>query len=387
MAMFGNFDFGKGLKKQAEAFSRAPVASRGRKHPQLLKQLDTYASKLLYTVITHSAQVNPGQLRTGAEALVEISVMLGEPAPAYRVFADLAVRSRKVPAVPQFAQLVDKLLELPTGMKKERSALLTYRIVTGTLSSERYLAYLRERAHLTDESTDWKDYALGVARLIRDGVVQSNDDMIGETLQDLVNNKKSLGDQATSIQQMLAESMLQRRNSRQAEFILVEAAVSGGELSDSFHKTVEAVLNSRPECCWELHQLVLQRALVQFDAGEIDWPNLLQRLMRAKQHEEPLLTFLVEHPLIGSDSRLGTFVRQGLQNLPDERRMQLIDRFVQLVDGHTAKAAELAPPSSAIVEQQAPLPDAVAPPPLAGRRKQERTRSDPVPFVNPRQPV
>src|SRR5688572_18499125 len=116
MALFGNFDFGKGLKKQAEAFSRAPSSVRGRKQPAMNKALDEYASKFLATVIAHSAQVTPGQLRTGAEALIEVAAILQEPAPAYRVFAELASRSRKVPAVPQLGQLVDRLLEQPTDM-------------------------------------------------------------------------------------------------------------------------------------------------------------------------------------------------------------------------------------------------------------------------------
>src|SRR5687767_13699903 len=105
MAIFGNFDFGKGLKKQAEAFSRMPPGTKGRKLPAMHKQLDEYASKFLATVIAQSSQVNPAQLRMGAEALVEVSVLLQEPAAAYRIFAELAGRSRKVAAVPQLGQL------------------------------------------------------------------------------------------------------------------------------------------------------------------------------------------------------------------------------------------------------------------------------------------
>ncbi len=361
MALFGNFDFGKGLKKQAEAFSRSPVSVRGRKQPAMNKALDDYASKFLATVITHSSQVNPGQLRTGAEVLIEVAGVLHEPAPAYRVFAELASRSRKVPAVPQLGQLVDRLLEQPTDQTKERAALLTYRIVTGTLGSERFIEYLKERAHLTTQTTDWKEYALGIARLIRDGVVQGNDELVNETLQDLVNNKPQLGDQAVPIQQMLAESMMQRRNHRQAEFILVEAAISGADLPDSFYETVDALLAARPETCWELHQLVITRALKRFEAAEMDWPNVLQKLAAAKLHEVPLLTFLLEHPLTLQDSHLEAYVRQNLQNLPEEARAPLVARYEQLTGGRT-----LAAPA-----QQQVRGETVPPVPTLGRASAE----------------
>ena len=340
MALFGNFDFGKGLKKQAEAFSRAPVGVRGRKQPAMNKQLDDYASKFLAAVIAHSAQVNPGQLRTGAEVLIEVAAVLHEPAPAYRVFAELASRSRTVPAVPQLGQLVDRLLEQPTDQTKDRAALLTYRIVTGTLGSERFIEYLKERAHLTTSTTDWKEYALGIARLIRDGVVQANDELVGETLQDLVDHKANLGDQAVPIQQMLAESMMQRRNHRQAEFILVEAAVSGAVLPDSFYETVDALLAARPETCWELHQLVITRALTRFDNGEMDWPSVLQKLAAARLHEVQLITFLLEHPLTSKDPHLELYVRQNLQHVPEEARGPLLSRFEQITGGKVAPAQQ-----------------------------------------------
>jgi tetratricopeptide (TPR) repeat protein len=346
MALFGNFDFGKGLKKQAEAFSRAPSSVRARKQPVMIKQLDEYASRFLATVIAQSAQVNPGQLRSGAEALLEVAATLHESASAYRCFAELAARSRKVPAVPQLGQLVDRLLEQPTDQSKDRATLLTYRIVTGTLGSERFIEYLKERAHLTAQTTDWKEYALGIARLIRDGVVQGNDELVSETLQDLVNNKAQLGDQVVPIQQMLAESMMQRRNHRQAEFILVEAAISGAELPDSFFETVDALLAARPETCWELHQLVITRALARFENGELDWPSVLQKLAAAKLHETQLITFLLEHPLTPKDPHLDVYIRQNLQHVPEESRAQLTQRYEQLTGGRvlqpTAQGASAA---------------------------------------------
>lgn len=333
MALFGNFDFGKGLKKQAEAFSRAPSSVRARKQPAINKALDEYASKFLATVITHSSQVNPGQLRTGAEVLVEVAAILHEPAPAYRVFAELASRSRKVPAVPQLGQMVDRLLEQSTDQVKERAALLTYRIVTGTLGSERFMEYLKERAHLTGQTVDWKDYALGIARLLRDGVVQGEDALVNATLQDLVNNKTQLGDQAVPIQQMLAESMMQRRNHRQAEFILVEAAVSGAELPEPFYETVDALLAARPETCWELHQLVINRALKRYEAAEMDWPSVLQKLAAAKSHDVQLLGYMLELPLTQHDHHLQSYIRQNLQSIAEEEREPLIQRYEQLAGG------------------------------------------------------
>jgi hypothetical protein len=363
MAVFSNFDFGKGLKKQAEAFARLPSAQRPKRHEALVKQLEAYANKYLYTVLTQSAQVNPGQLRTGAEALVDIAKLIDDPAPAYRTFTELAARSRKVAAVPQLGQLVDRLLEQKTDQKKERAALLTYRIVTGTLGSERYLGYLRERAHLTDEMSDWKEYAVGVGRLIRDGVVQANDEVIAETLQDLVNNKQSLGDQAVAIQQMLAESMLQRRNHRQAELILVDAAVAGKELPESFNETVETLLNARPECCWELHQLVLDRALKSYADGELDWPALLQRLARAKQHLEPLARYLVEHPLLAVNERIASYTLQTINNLPHEQAVPLRERWHSLVDKTGMHVAGATPPP---VEQAEKFTETVPPPPSLG---------------------
>lgn len=346
MALFGNFDFGKSLRKQAEAYSRSPTGNRARKLPQLLKQLDEYASKLLATVIAQSSHVNPGQLRTGAEALVEVSALLQDGSAAYRVFAELAARSRKVPAVPQLGQLVDRLLELPTDQKKERSALLTYRIVTGTLGSERYLNYLRERAHLTEQTADWKEYALGVARLIRDGMVPANDELVNHALQDLVNNKHHLGDQSVPIQQMLAESMIQRRNHRQAEFVLVEAAISNKELPDSFYETVEALLDAKPETCWELHQLIIERSLGQLESGATDWPEVLQRLAGAKLHEQNLLSFLIEHPLTSLEARLVAYVRQNIPNLDSSEQAEMLGRFDQMLSSgglQTRAEATVAP--------------------------------------------
>jgi hypothetical protein len=248
------------------------------------------------------------------------------------------------------------LLEQPTEQVKERAALLTYRIVTGTLGSERFIEYLKERAHITGQTVDWKEYALGIARLIRDGVVQGNDELVSVTLQDLVNNKAQLGDQAIPIQQMLAESMIQRRNHRQAEFILVEAAISGAALPEPFYETVDALLATRPETCWELHQLVITRALTRYEAAELDWPTLLQKLAGAKLHEVQLLNFLLDNSLTGKDYHLEAYFRQNLQHLPEESRAELGARFEKLTGSSATLATSAVSAPASPTEVAPPVP-------------------------------
>jgi hypothetical protein len=351
--MLSSFDYGKSLQKQLEAFKRLTPARQQARLPVFHRQLETYANNYLYNVLTHPS-VKPGLLKGGAETLVEASRVLQSTSSAYRVFAELAARSRKVEAVPGLAHIVDKLLELPAEQKKERAALLSWRIVAGNLQTPRLISYLADRAHLTNSSSDWRDYASGVAAMIRKGELQASDESLVDVLNDLISNKESLGDMVITAQRDLAEAMIQRRSFRQAETLLVSAAVEARELSPQFVSTVEKLIESRPETCWELHQVLIAPLMTRFGKGETQWRDLQPLLERSSQHTEQLARYLVERPELLDSPPLAAFAAKMVRALPADQ-VPTVSEKVRVVlarsastpteEGFSATAA--APPRSA----------------------------------------
>ena len=136
--MFLKFDFGKSVMKQVDSYKRLNPQGQQKRRPALLKQLDKYAEDYLKEVVNPNS-ANPGQLKIGAENLVEVATVLDETRVAFSAFHDMVGRSRKVPVVPGLAGLVDRMLELESESKEHRLALLNWRITTGNMRPERHL--------------------------------------------------------------------------------------------------------------------------------------------------------------------------------------------------------------------------------------------------------
>ncbi len=324
--MFQNFDYGKSLLKQLEAYRRLPAPQQQKRHPAMVKQLEQYAQRFLQEV-TKSGSSNPGMLKNGAEAMVEAAFILQEPVPVYQAFAEMAGRSRKVPVVPGLAAMVDKLLEMPTSTKKERSTLLSWRIVTGTMRPERHIKYLAERAHLTESGNDWKEYAYGVIQLVRKDSIKLTDELVSVALSDLLASKSTLGDQSVPLQLLAAESLIIRKNLRQAEQVLIDLAREGNEGNPQLLDMVRLILDARADSSWELHQMALAPVVRDFTRGSLMWNPVHEKLSRARIHEESMAHWLIENPDTVRERQLVDFTTLCVMDLPPDVSKPLLNRW------------------------------------------------------------
>jgi len=327
--MFKGFDFGKGLLRQVESFRRLNPQQQKRKEAGLLRALQTYTKRYM-GVVDKPANANPGLLTNGAEALVEASLALKNGVVAYPAFAELVARSRKIAVVPGLQKLVDRLLELPTHLKTERVALLSWRITKGSLGPERALQYLAERAQLTGESDDWKDYAYELLQLVKKDALQTEQDLTIEALKELLANKHKLGEDLISVQLLMADSLLARKEEQQAETLLIEIAGDAERLPPAYAESTEKLLRVRPAAEWGLHSLVLEPVLDDFAQGKLGWNQVQDKLTRAQIHGERLVEFLLGHDHLPLDARLSLFaLKQTLKVEPPDRIPQLVERWDQ----------------------------------------------------------
>ncbi|MCC7476834.1 hypothetical protein IT575_00115 [bacterium] len=324
--MFQNFDYGKSLLKQLEAYRRLPAPQQQKRHPAMVKQLEQYALRFLQEV-TKSGSSNPGMLKNGAEAMVEAAFILQEPISVYQAFAEMAGRSRKVPVVPGLAAMVDKLLEMPTSTKKERATLLSWRIVTGTMRPERHIKYLAERAHLTESGNDWKEYAYGVIQLVRKDSIKLTDELVSVALSDLLASKNTLGDQSVPLQLLAAESLIIRKNLRQAEQVLIDLAREGNEGNPQLLDMVRLILDARADSSWELHQMALAPLLRDFTRGSLMWNPVHEKLSRARIHEESMAHWLIENADTVRERQLVDFTTLCIMDLPPDISKPLLNRW------------------------------------------------------------
>jgi hypothetical protein len=324
--MFTGFDFGKSLLKQVEAFRRLPPAQQPRREAALVHQIEVY-TKAFLRVLGSPGSANPGLLKNAAEALLEAALAAKESRVSYSAFAEMVARSRKVPVVPGLAGLIDKLLELPTEMKPERVSMLNWRIATGSLRPEKYLAYLSERAQLTGDAADWKDYAYWLGQLIKKGTLKLGDDAAFTALDQLAANKGLLGDRATGVQLMLAESQIERRNYRQAEQVLIGLAAEPKQLPEDYPQVVIALLDAKPDASWELHQAGLAYLLAAYTEGRVAWSQLLSRVERTSAYTANLVDYLLNYAAMPKDEKLSTLVAERIMSLDARQAQQYLERW------------------------------------------------------------
>ncbi|MBN2082919.1 hypothetical protein JW859_12040 [bacterium] len=373
--MFKSFDFGKGLSKMVEAYHRTPLRSQQGKKARIVKAMESYATNYM-AVVLKPGKANPGQLTNGAEALVEAALAVGDDRIAYTTFAELVARSKKVPVVPSLHTLVDKLLDLPTELKEERVALLSWRITTGSLAPERFLKYMSERAKLTGDPADWKDYAWGLDQLIKNHSLELADNLAVDHLQELLENKNKLGDRLIEVQLKMAETYLARSDNHKAEELLIEIASDSDQLTEDYLETVERLLQVRPGAEWGLHSMALMPWLAKFHEGKIGWTQMNEKLTRVQGHNDQLAEFLLGHDLMPHHDRLALFALRRLLKADDPVRIQQniqrwTARHTDLKIGIPEGAAELINNAGArgavdlddeaveMVVQQAPAKEAV----------------------------
>ena len=335
------FDFGKSLNKQVEAYKRLNPQQQQKRRPALLKALEDYTRKYLEVVINPNS-ANPGLLKSGAEHLVEAAAVLDETRVAFEAFSDMVARSRKVPVVPGLAGLVDRMLELESDSKDNRLALLNWRITTGNMRPERHLSYLSERATLTREVSHWKDFAWGLSQMISKGTVKPGDDLAVRALETLLEHKEMLGDKAAEVMLMMAEAQILRKNDKSAEDLLVDIAVEGRSISDDFHHLANSLLDHRPQCCWELHRIVLDHTLLEYREGRLGWNVVNERLERAHQHAQELAEYLTDHKDMVRDEKLAVYCLKRIVRLDANLLNEKISNWLR-----SFQRAKLQPPSAA----------------------------------------
>ncbi|UNM07121.1 MAG: tetratricopeptide repeat protein [Planctomycetales bacterium] len=315
--MLKRFDFGKSLNRQVEAYKRLNPQQQQKRRPALLKNLEDYARRYLEEVINPNA-ANPGQLKSGAENLVEAAAVLDDTRVAFDTFSDMVARSRKVPVVPGLAGLVDRMLELESDSRDNRLALLNWRITTGNMRPERHLSYLSERASLTNEVSHWKDFAWGLSQMISKGTVKQGDDLAVRSLETLIDNRQSLGDKAVEVTLMMAEAQILRKNDRLAEDMLVEIIAEGRSVGDDFFQLANSLLDHRPQCCWELHKIVMDNSVKEYRNGRIGWNVFSERLERSHQHPVEIANYLTNHKEMVRDEKLAVYTLKRIVKLDSE---------------------------------------------------------------------
>ncbi|MEZ5338633.1 MAG: hypothetical protein R3F46_10235 [bacterium] len=300
-----------------EAYKRLNPQQQQKRRPALLKSLEEYARRYLEEVINPNS-ANPGQLKSGAENLVEAAAVLDETRVAFETFSDMVARSRKVPVVPGLAGLVDRMLELESDSREHRLSLLNWRITTGNMRPERHLSYLSERASLTNEVSHWKDFAWGLSQMINKGTVKQGDDLAVRSLETLIENRQSLGDKAVEVTLMMAEAQILRKNDRQAEDLLVEIISEGRSVGEDFYQLANSLLDHRPQCCWELHQIVMEHSIKDYRSGRIGWNVLSERLERTHQHPLEIANYLTVHKEMVRDEKLAVYCLKRIVKLDSE---------------------------------------------------------------------
>ena len=359
-----NFDFGKSLMKQVEAYLRLSPQQRGRRQAPLIHQLETYAKRYMM-IVANPGTANPGLLKNGAEALLEAATALGESKISYATFAEMVSRSRKVPVVPGLAALVDRLLEIPSEMKAERAAMLSWRITTGSMRPERLLAYLAERAQLTGDAGYFRDYASQLAQLVKRGTIGLRDEAAVHALEDLLTNKPMLGDRTAQVQLMAAQCLAERKNYRQAEELLIELATEAKQLPEGFLDTVAVVIDNRPDASWELHQAALVPTLESYSEGRTLWTVLLGRLDKARPHDQHMVDFLLNYPTLTKDEKLARFTAEAMLRLDPRGIASSMVRWRLVYEqAGVAIPDELAAMVDAGIAQLGELPEVEAPPEL-----------------------
>ena len=327
--MFDRFDFGKSLEKQVEAYKRLSLQAQKRREPNLVKYLDAYTKKYM-SVVNNPGAANPGLLKNGAEALVEAAEVLQEGRIVYEAFAEMVGKSRKVPVVPGLAALVDRLLEVPTPLNRERVALLNWRITTGNMRPERHLKYLSERANLSGEVADWKDYSWGVSQLLKKEAIKLNEDVTVDSLKELLDNKVRLGDRAAQVQMMMAESLLERKNPRQAESYVIEMIGESETLPEAFAELVERLIEARNETAWELHRLVLIPSIAQFMEGKLNAQAIAEMFTRSHKYTAELVGFMLDNPAMPRNERLSVMTLERILPSDPDKVGPLIERYRQV---------------------------------------------------------
>ncbi|MCH7471839.1 hypothetical protein IIA79_02685 [bacterium] len=314
--------------KQVDAYRKLSPDQRKRREAHLSKQLDKYSKQFL-AAINDAGSANPGLLKNGAEALIEVTAILQNSEAAYVAYNEMVNRSRKVPVVPGLATLVDRLLELPTSLDRERAALLNWRITTGTMRLERRMQYLSERAQLTGEATDWKELLLSLQQQIKKGSLKPSDELVVSTLNTLFEHKIKLGEKAIMVSILHSESLLEQNKPRESEKVLEEVAIESNELPEEFFAQVEKQLKIRREASWELHQLLLMRALDALNEGRLSWSAVETRLDYAMLHKEELFDFLIEQEVLPREDRLSEFLVKQIIGMAPNKAQELLKRWRQ----------------------------------------------------------
>ena len=358
--------------KKVEAHRRLSVDQQQKRAPQLAKEVETYARKYL-EVISKPGAANPGLLKNGAEALVEAAVAAQEAQYSYATFSELVARSRKVPVVPGLAALVDRLLEIPTVVKDDRVTLLSWRISTGSMRPERHLQYLSERAQLTADAADWKDYSWGVQQLVKKGTLALTDEAVLKALNELNANKQRLGDRAVPTQLILVDAHLARKEYREAERLMLQIAEDAPQIPESYIEAADKLLDCRAESHWNLHRAVFMPLLAAYGDGKLTWAALREKLVRARAHGEELARFLVTQELILRDAKLALFAAQqvsrqeGIVAIPlfedlvanfQNARVAIPDDVGEIIAGRSVPEEPELPPLPATEEPEAEAPEA-----------------------------
>jgi hypothetical protein len=341
--MFKGFDFGKGLMRQVDNFRRATPQQQKRKEAGLLRGLEKYTTRYM-NVIEKPGGANPGLLKNGAEALVEAALALKESSIVYQAFAELVLRSRKVPVVPGLASLVDRLLELPTDLKDERVSLLSWRITTGSMRPERLLPYLAERAKLTGESVHWKDFVWGLSQLLKKEEIAIADEITVHALNQLLANTGKIGDRAIFVQLLSARSKIELEEFQAAEELLIEIGIDrDSEPPEGYIETVEHLVSAYPKAEWGLHSLVLMKYLAEYRGNIVAWAILREKLNFSQDHREGLVEFLLADPLVSVDEKFSEYTLRQILRLDDPRRTaHLVERWVQAMSKDGAEWPESA---------------------------------------------
>ncbi len=255
----------------------------------------------------------------------------------------MVTRSRKVPVVPGLAGLIDRLLELPTDLKSERIAMLNWRITTGSLRPDRYLQYQSERAKLTADPADWKDYAYSLGQLLKKEALKPGDDTAFNALEELVANKGMLGERSASIVLTYVEGLLERKNYRQAEQTLINLSVDNKILPENYQLVVLQLLDVRPEASWELHQAGFNHLIPAYASGKANWSQLLQRVERTHAYTRDLVDCLMNAPQMPKDEKLCTLTADRIMLLDESLIQEYLDRWRILLS-----KAGCQPPESAL---------------------------------------
>ena len=328
--IFKGFDYGKKLMKQVDAYRRLSLLQQGKRHPVLVKSLETYVKKFMTILENPGGSGNPGQFKNAAEVMVESALALQSTELTFAAFADMAARSRKVPVVPGLAGLVDRLLESPDENKKYRIALYNWRIIAGSLRPERRLKYLSERAHLNPNTDYWREYAAGWLQVLDKKQLERTDSLVLESLEDLHENRKLTGDMCTPLQLQCVEILLESGKARQAEELLFEMVADAQdvyELPRKFFTLVQELLTKRPDAGWEMHQITLDVAILDYAAGKHGFSVVEKLIQREQGKLDQLLGYLLNHEAFTKDKRLSAIAVSSILNSKNVDSKPYLDRW------------------------------------------------------------